>query len=65
MSRAAWSPCAASRLLLTRLVRAFALTGPLVVGIDETLERRGANAQSREAGAPTSDFSLNADRLSL
>ena len=40
LSRAVWSPRAASRLLLTLLVRAFASTGPLVVGIDETVERR-------------------------
>ena len=36
LSRAVWSPRAASRLLLTLLVRAFALTGPLVLGIDDT-----------------------------
>ena len=40
LSRAAWSPRAASRLLLLLLVRAFAPVGPLVVGIDDTIERR-------------------------
>ena len=40
LSRAAWSPRAASRILLGLLVRAFAPTGPLVFGIDDTIERR-------------------------
>ena len=40
LSRAVWSPRAASRLLLLLLVRAFAPVGPLVVGIDDTVERR-------------------------
>jgi hypothetical protein len=30
----------ASQLLLQRLVKAFAPSGPLLVGVDETLERR-------------------------
>jgi hypothetical protein len=40
LSRAAWSELAVSRVLLGLLVAAFAPTGPLLVGIDETLERR-------------------------
>jgi hypothetical protein len=40
LSRATWSPTKASRILLGALVQTFALQGPLVVGIDETLERR-------------------------
>lgn len=40
LSRAVWSPRAASRILLVLLVRAFAPTGPLVLGIDDTIERR-------------------------
>jgi DDE superfamily endonuclease len=40
LSRADWSSREASRLLLKSLVEAFAPDGPLVVGIDETLERR-------------------------
>lgn len=40
LSRAPWSPRAASRLLLRLLVRAFVPAGPLVFGIDDTLERR-------------------------
>src|SRR4051795_4812300 len=40
LSRANWSSREASRLLLKSLVEAFVAEGPLVVGVDETLERR-------------------------
>jgi hypothetical protein len=40
LSRASWSSREASRVLLGLLVEAFVPEGPLVVGIDETLERR-------------------------
>ncbi len=40
LSRATWSSREASRLLLGLLVEAFVSEGPLVLGIDETLERR-------------------------
>jgi hypothetical protein len=40
LSRASWSSKEASRLLLGLLVEAFAPEGPLVLGVDETLERR-------------------------
>jgi hypothetical protein len=40
LNRASWSSLAASRVLLRLLVAAFVPDGPLVVGIDETLERR-------------------------
>ena len=40
LSRANWSGLGASRVLLGLLIRAFAPDGPLVLGIDETLERR-------------------------
>ena len=40
LSRASWSTREASRLLLGLLVEAFVADGPLVVGVDETLERR-------------------------
>jgi len=40
LSRASWSSVEASRVLLRSLVKAFVPEGPLVVGIDETLERR-------------------------
>jgi DDE superfamily endonuclease len=40
LSRARWSSLAASRVPLRLLAAAFAPTGPLVFGVDETLERR-------------------------
>jgi len=40
LSRAKWSGKEASRVLFGLLVEAFAPDGPLVVGVDETLERR-------------------------
>jgi hypothetical protein len=40
LSRATWSSQEASRLLLGLLVEAFVPEGPLVLGVDETLERR-------------------------
>jgi DDE superfamily endonuclease len=40
LGRARWSSLAASRVLLRLLVAAFAPGGPLVFGVDETLERR-------------------------
>jgi DDE superfamily endonuclease len=40
LSRAVWSGREVSRVLLGLLVEAFVAEGPLVVGIDETLERR-------------------------
>ena len=40
LNRAHWSSRQASRILLALLVHTFAAVGPLVVGIDETLERR-------------------------
>jgi hypothetical protein len=40
LSRAKWSTREASRLLLGLLVEAFVPEGPLVLGVDETLERR-------------------------
>ena len=40
LSRAAWSTRAASRLLLSHLIETFAPSGPVVLGIDDTIERR-------------------------
>jgi hypothetical protein len=40
LSRASWSSRKASRVLLRSLVEAFVPDGPLVLGVDETLERR-------------------------
>lgn len=40
LNRAAWCPRTASRLLLGLLVAAFVPAGPVVLGIDDTIERR-------------------------
>lgn len=40
LNRAVWSPRAVSRVLLQILVGIFAPTGPLVMGLDDTIERR-------------------------
>jgi hypothetical protein len=40
LNRAKWSSLQASRILLRLLISAFAPTGPMVLGIDETIERR-------------------------
>jgi hypothetical protein len=43
LNRARWSCHQAARLLLRLLIATFAPSGPLLVGIDETLERRKGN----------------------
>src|SRR5579864_5923220 len=40
LNRARWSPLVASHILLGLLVTTFASDGPLVVALDDTLERR-------------------------
>ncbi|MGT2488008.1 transposase [Methylobacterium oryzae] len=40
LNRAAWCPRSGSRILLGLLVDAFAQRGPLVLGLDDTIERR-------------------------
>jgi DDE superfamily endonuclease len=40
LSRARWSSLEATRILLGLLLEAFVVQGRLIVGIDETLERR-------------------------
>jgi hypothetical protein len=40
LNRAVWSSLAVSRVLLGLLIGAFVPSGPVVVGIDEMLERR-------------------------
>lgn len=48
LNRARWSAFAASRILLRLLVTAFAPSGEIVVGIDDTIERRwGAMIKAR------------------
>ena len=40
LNRAAWSPRAASHVLLDLLIKTFVPNGPVVLGIDDTIERR-------------------------
>jgi hypothetical protein len=40
LNRAVWSGRETSRVLLRSLVRTFVPSGPLVIGVEETLERR-------------------------
>jgi hypothetical protein len=48
LSRTVWSSLEASRILLRLLVNTFAPKGPVVMGIDETLERRrGAKIKAK------------------
>ena len=48
LSRAIWSSLEVSRLLLMLLVNTFAPKGPVVIGVDETLERRrGAKIKAK------------------
>jgi hypothetical protein len=48
LSRAKWSPRQAAQVLLSMLVRTFADDGPLVFGIDDTIERRrGAKIKAK------------------
>ena len=49
LNRAVWSGREASRVLLGLLVKTFVADGPLVIGVDETLERRwGKRSQPKE-----------------
>ena len=48
LNRAVWSSWALSRVLLGLLVKTFAATGPIIVGIDDTIERRrGAKIKAK------------------
>ena len=48
LNRAVWSSREASRLLLGMLVAAFAMFGPIVFGLDDTIERRrGAKIKAK------------------
>lgn len=40
LSRARWSALQASRILFCLLITAFVMRGPIVIGLDETIERR-------------------------
>jgi hypothetical protein len=48
LNRAAWSSLEASRLLLGLLVSTFARRGPIIMGLDDTIERRrGAKIKAK------------------
>src|SRR5215831_19524387 len=47
LNRAKWSSLDASRILLRLLLAVFAPTGPLVCGLDETIERRRGTRDRR------------------
>ena len=48
LNRAAWCPRAGSRILLGLFIAAFAPRGPVVLGLDDTIERRwGQNIRAR------------------
>jgi hypothetical protein len=48
LNRAVWSSWEVSRVLLLLLVKTFAVSGPIIVGIDDTIERRwGAKIKAR------------------
>lgn len=48
LNRAMWSSLAASRILLGLLIQAFAQSGPVILGLDDTIERRrGAKIKAK------------------
>lgn len=48
LSRAVWSSLEASRILLGLLIQAFARSGPVILGLDDTIERRrGAKIKAK------------------
>lgn len=49
LNRARWSGMEASRLLFQKMVEAFGSRGPLVLGLDETIERVGEDGSPRAA----------------
>src|SRR4051794_30930785 len=73
LSRAKWSTPEASRVLLGLLVEAFVPEGPLVLGVDETLERcqgkkiaaRGSSVTLCIPATPTSSRPALSDRFAL
>jgi hypothetical protein len=68
LNRAKWSSLAASRVLLGLLVAAFAPTGPLILGLDETIERRwgakiAAKGLYRDAVRSSKDYFVKVSGL--
>src|SRR3954451_6919267 len=52
LNRVSWEARTAARLLLSLLVAAFAPAGPVVLGIDDTIERRRGRRISAKAHLP-------------
>ena len=68
LNRARWSSCKAAQTLLTLLVQCFAPHGVLVLGLDETLERRqghklAAKGIYRDAARSSKQFFVKASGL--
>lgn len=68
LSRAKWSSKKAAQVLLSLLVRAFVATGPILAGIDETLERRqgdkiAAKGIYRDAARSSKSFFVKSSGL--
>ncbi len=68
LNRAKWSSLAAGRVLLGLLVAAFAPAGPVVVGVDETIERRwgakiAAKGLYRDAVRSSKDYFVKVSGL--
>lgn len=68
LNRAKWSSRAVSRVLLGLLVAAFAPSGPLILGLDETIERRwgpqiAARGLYRDAVRSSKDYLVKVSGL--
>ncbi len=68
LNRAKWSSLAVARVLLGLLVATFAPVGPLVVGLDETIERRwgakiAAKGLYRDAVRSSKDYFVKVSGL--
>src|SRR3954453_18170637 len=68
LNRENWSSLAVARVLLGQLVAVFAPTGVLVVGLDETIERRwgpqiAAKGRYRDAGGSSNDYFVKVSGL--
>ncbi len=68
LNRAQWSSLAVARVLLGLLVAAFVPTGPLVFGLDETIERRwgakiAAKGRYRDAVRSSKDYFVKVSGL--
>jgi len=58
LNRAKWSVLEASHILLGLVVSAFALCGPIIPGLNDTIERRLRDAAVSQSHADTLCYSL-------